>query len=88
MLPYPQFMMFLRSQPANVGRMSLGGAKSSSIMTASLLQTRNITQKHILRMREAEETWKGYAEEIKAGNRKSFLELMEERGLVNKVVGE
>ncbi|EEH46962.2 tyrosine-tRNA ligase [Paracoccidioides brasiliensis Pb18] len=88
MLPYPQFMMFLRPQPADVGRMSLGGAKCSSIMTAPLLQARNITQNHIRRMREAEETWKGYAEEIKAGNRKSFLELMEERGLVNQVVGD
>lgn len=38
-------------------------------------------------MREGEEVWKSYAEEIKAGKKKSFLELMEERGLVNKVIG-
>jgi tyrosyl-tRNA synthetase len=38
-------------------------------------------------MKEAEEQWQGFAEEIRAGKRKAFLDHLEERGLVNQVVG-
>ncbi|PGH14699.1 tyrosine-tRNA ligase [Helicocarpus griseus UAMH5409] len=77
--------MLLRSLSTSGSRLSLLQTQRSA--TVPLLQRRNITQQHIRRMREAEQTWKGYAEEIKAGQRKSFLELMEERGYVKQVVG-
>jgi hypothetical protein len=38
-------------------------------------------------MKEAEEEWARFAEEIKQGKRKSFVELLEERGLLHQVVG-
>jgi tyrosyl-tRNA synthetase len=50
-------------------------------------QKRWITQQHLRRKAEAEEEWKGFAEEIKAGKRKSFVEHLEERGLIYQVVG-
>lgn len=38
-------------------------------------------------MKDAKEQWNGFAEEIRAGKRKAFLDHLEERGLVNQVVG-
>lgn len=52
-----------------------------------ILQKRGITQQNVRRMKEAEEQWQGFAEEIRAGKRKAFLDHLEERGLVNQVVG-
>src|SRR6266516_4410049 len=51
------------------------------------LQKRGITQQHIRRMGEAEEQWTQWAREIREGKRQSFLKMLEERGLVNSVVG-
>jgi tyrosyl-tRNA synthetase len=39
-------------------------------------------------MKEAEEEWAEFAKQIKAGKRKSFVEHLEERGLIHDVVGE
>ncbi|GES62454.1 tyrosyl-tRNA synthetase [Aspergillus terreus] len=47
-----------------------------------------ITQQHQRRMKEAEEEWAEFAKQIKAGERKSFVEHLEERGLIHDVVGE
>jgi tyrosyl-tRNA synthetase len=38
-------------------------------------------------MKEAEKEWSEFADEIKAGKRKSFVEHLEERGLIHQVVG-
>lgn len=50
-------------------------------------QTRWITQKHLRRKEEAKQQWAGWAKEIHAGERKSFVDLLEERGLIHQVVG-
>jgi tyrosyl-tRNA synthetase len=46
-----------------------------------------ITQKHIQKVKAGEEQWAQFAAEIKAGKRKSFVEHLEERGLIHDVVG-
>ncbi|KAL4946714.1 hypothetical protein BDV06DRAFT_182175 [Aspergillus oleicola] len=51
-------------------------------------QQRSITQQHLRRMAEAKAEWEGFAKEIKEGKRKSFVEHLEERGLIHDVVGE
>ncbi|KAL1965888.1 hypothetical protein VTN77DRAFT_5021 [Rasamsonia byssochlamydoides] len=61
------------------------GAKS---LLLSSQQKRWITQQYLRRMAEAEEQWKGFAKEIKEGKRKSFVEHLEERGLIYQVVGD
>jgi tyrosyl-tRNA synthetase len=38
-------------------------------------------------MADAKKEWAGFAEEIKAGKRKSFAQHLEERGLLHDVVG-
>jgi hypothetical protein len=38
-------------------------------------------------MSDAKKEWAGFAEEIKAGKRKSFAQHLEERGLLHDVVG-
>lgn len=38
-------------------------------------------------MKEGEQEWARYAEEIKAGKRKNFAAHLEERGLIHDVVG-
>ncbi|EED20413.1 tyrosyl-tRNA synthetase, mitochondrial precursor (tyrosine--tRNA ligase) (tyrrs) [Talaromyces stipitatus ATCC 10500] len=53
----------------------------------AISQKRCITQQNIRRQKEAEIQWKGFAEEIRAGKRKAFLDHLEERELVNQVVG-
>ncbi|EER45183.1 tyrosyl-tRNA synthetase [Histoplasma capsulatum var. duboisii H88] len=82
---YVPSIIFPRSH--NAGLTLLLRSRRLAAATAPRLQKRNITMQHIRRMREGEEAWKNFAEEIKAGTRKSFLELMEERGLVNAVIG-
>lgn len=61
---------------------------STPIFTTNLEAKRWITQQHQRRMKEAEQEWSGYAKEIEAGTRKSFVEHLEERGLLHDVVGE
>ena len=50
-------------------------------------QKRWITQNYIRRMKEADDRWAHYAEEIKAGKRKSFVEHLEDRCLIKDYVG-
>lgn len=50
-------------------------------------QKRRITQNALRKMQSAEEEWFIRAEEIRNGKRKSVLEKLEERGLVNQIVG-
>lgn len=50
-------------------------------------QQRNITQNALRKMQTAEEEWLIRAEEIRNGKRKSVLEKLEERGLVNQIIG-
>ncbi|KAL2836568.1 hypothetical protein BJY01DRAFT_54766 [Aspergillus pseudoustus] len=51
-------------------------------------QQRCITQQHMRRMKEAEDEWEELAVQIRNGEKRSFLEHLEERGLVKEVVGE
>jgi tyrosyl-tRNA synthetase len=60
---------------------------NSSIRSPVLESRRWITQKHIQKVKGGEEQWAQFAAEIKAGKRKSFVEHLEERGLVHDVVG-
>lgn len=60
---------------------------ASSNIESAISQKRDITQQNIRRKLEAEQQWKGFAEEIRAGKRKAFLDHLEERELVNQVVG-
>ncbi|KAL4962133.1 tyrosine--tRNA ligase MSY1 [Aspergillus stella-maris] len=51
-------------------------------------QRRTITKQHLSRMAEAKEQWAMWSKDIKLGKRKSFVEHLEERGLIHDVVGE
>ncbi|KAL2870261.1 tyrosine--tRNA ligase MSY1 [Aspergillus lucknowensis] len=51
-------------------------------------QKRGITQGYLRRMEGAKREWAEFAEEIKAGKRKSFAQHLEERGLLHNVVGD
>ncbi|KAI9662682.1 MAG: tyrosyl-tRNA synthetase [Alyxoria varia] len=51
-------------------------------------QQRRITQGFLQKKKDAEEQWKGFAKEIRAGQRKSMLDILEERCLVNDVAGK
>ncbi|KAJ5225243.1 Tyrosine--tRNA ligase [Penicillium chermesinum] len=53
-----------------------------------LEQKRWITQAWLARQEEGRKEWARHAEEIKNGTRKSFVEHLEERGLIHDVVGE
>lgn len=59
----------------------------SSVIGSGGQQKRWITQNYIRRTKEAEQEWSQFAEEIKAGKRQSFVEHLEERGLIHDVVG-
>ncbi|KAK5076308.1 tyrosyl-tRNA synthetase [Lithohypha guttulata] len=50
-------------------------------------QLRQITQVHLRKIKTAEAEWKDRAKDIADGRAKSMLEKLEERGLVNQVVG-
>lgn len=58
-----------------------------SLDNARPVQKRWITQAYIQRMKDAEKEWQDTAKEIKAGKKKSFVEHLEERGLLHDVVG-
>lgn len=60
---------------------------SSSQSGTCFQHQRWITQKHIQRMKDGKKEWAGFAEEIKAGDRKNFAQHLEERGLIHDVVG-
>ncbi|RHZ62793.1 tyrosine--tRNA ligase MSY1 [Aspergillus thermomutatus] len=61
---------------------------NSSIRSPVRESRRWITQKHIQKVKAGEKQWAQFAAEIKAGKRKSFVEHLEERGLIHDVVGE
>ncbi|KAE8394680.1 hypothetical protein BDV23DRAFT_135058 [Aspergillus alliaceus] len=63
-------------------------AVSIAVSVTSAGQTRWITQQHIQRTNEAKKEWARFAEEIEAGKRKSFVQHLEDRGLLHDVVGE
>lgn len=52
-----------------------------------LQQKRWITQAWLARQEAGRQEWAKHAEEIKQGTRKSFVEHLEERGLLHDVVG-
>lgn len=52
-----------------------------------LQQKRCITQAYLKRMEDGKKEWARNAEQIKAGKKKSFVEHLEERGLLHDVVG-
>ncbi|KAE8355664.1 hypothetical protein BDV28DRAFT_128628, partial [Aspergillus coremiiformis] len=60
----------------------------SAVDGAGVEQTRSVTHKYLQRVKDAELEWAGFAEEIKAGKRKSFVQHLEERCLLHDVVGE
>ncbi|PYH47364.1 tyrosine--tRNA ligase MSY1 [Aspergillus saccharolyticus JOP 1030-1] len=51
-------------------------------------QKRWITQKYKQRMKDAEQEWSLFAQQIKEGKRKSFVQHLEDRGLLHDVVGD
>ncbi|KKA22576.1 Tyrosine--tRNA ligase [Rasamsonia emersonii CBS 393.64] len=72
-------------RPGAAGSSSRSSGSKSSLLSS---QRRWITQNYLRKKAEAEAQWKAWAEEIKAGKRKSFVEHLEERGLIHQVVGE
>lgn len=65
-------------------------SKSSSAKITSCIsgsQRRWITQAYLQRIADANAQWTGFAEEIKQGKRKSFVEHLEERELLHDAVG-
>lgn len=60
---------------------------SASIRSPVWESRRWITQKYLQKVKAGEEQWAQFAAEIKAGKRKSFVEHLEERGLIHDVVG-
>lgn len=78
------------AQLVNTGRIHPTGLQSTlggSVIGSGAQQKRWITQNYVRRTKEAEQEWAQFAEEIKAGKRKSFVEHLEERGLIHDVVG-
>ena len=51
-------------------------------------QRRTITQNFLKKKEEGRQQWAEYAKEIRAGQRKSMLTILKERGLVHAVAGE
>ena len=58
-----------------------------TVSRALLEQKRWITRVHVRRIQEAEEEWAAKARDIEAGNMKSMMTILEERGFVNQIVG-
>lgn len=54
---------------------------------ARAVQTRWITEAYIQRQKDMQKQWAKFAEEIRAGKRKSFVDVLEERELLHDVVG-
>ena len=50
-------------------------------------QYRWISRNHVIKIAEADEDWTKRAEDIKHGRKRSVLEVLEERGFVNQIVG-
>jgi hypothetical protein len=55
--------------------------------TRVLEQRRWITRNHIFNIRTAEEEWMARAKEINSGKKMSMLDLLEQRGYINQIVG-
>ncbi|PGH14077.1 tyrosine-tRNA ligase [Polytolypa hystricis UAMH7299] len=72
---------------SNAFRTSFSRAPRPSGTPVIYVQRRGISQRFIMRMREAEIQWQQQAREIKEGTRQSFLSMLEERGLVKNYVG-
>lgn len=75
-----------------VRKCSLGAQENHLLVNSSIRSPvwesrRWITQKHLQKVKAGEEQWAQFAAEIKAGKRKSFVEHLEERGLIHDVVG-
>ncbi|KAL4743976.1 hypothetical protein BDV11DRAFT_889 [Aspergillus similis] len=68
----------------NTFRRPTSAVSSSGIRSG---QQRWITQAYIQRIEEGKKEWAQFAQEIKEGKRKSFVEHLEERGLIHDVVG-
>ena len=50
-------------------------------------QQRWITRNHIRKIAQAEEDWSNRRDDIEYGTKRSVLEMLEERGLINQIVG-
>ncbi|KIW72158.1 tyrosine-tRNA ligase [Phialophora macrospora] len=59
----------------------------NSALSNPVSQQRWITRVHVRRIQEAEEEWQAKAKDIEAGNMKSMMAVLEERGYVNQIVG-
>ena len=57
------------------------------ITVVARAQKRRITQQHLRRKAEAREQWKGWATEIRAGMKESYLKVLEQRGWVDTIAG-
>ncbi|KAL3466027.1 hypothetical protein BJX64DRAFT_251518, partial [Aspergillus heterothallicus] len=76
---------------ANSNAVQLNNSRPTVAHNTSLNQheqKRWITQQHLQRMEEAKQEWAATAEKIKKGEKMSFLEHLESRGLVKDVVGD
>lgn len=51
-------------------------------------QKRAISQTFLKKVHDAKEQWNAWAKEIRAGKRKSMLEVLEERGFIHSIAGE
>lgn len=54
---------------------------------ADAQQRRWISQNHLRNIEAAEADWRQRTEAIKAGDKKSIFDVLEERGLINQIVG-
>ncbi|KAL4974877.1 hypothetical protein BDW66DRAFT_138769 [Aspergillus desertorum] len=63
---------------------------SSAVFSSGIQsgQQRWITQAYLQRIESGKKEWAQFAQEIKEGKRKSFVEHLEERGLIHDVVGD
>lgn len=57
------------------------------VLKASKPQRRNITRRWLAKTADAKKEWDEQAKSIRAGDRKSMLEILEERGLVHQTAG-
>lgn len=70
----------------NTIRRRLG--QSSPYVCCFCQQKQSISTTFLQKQKEAKEQWAEFATEIRAGKRKSMLEILEERGLIHAIAGE
>ncbi len=78
------------SKPRSAPRYICGSCRAkllSAEPNSQPVQQRWITRNHIRRIKIAEEGWAERADMIAAGRKQSMLNLLEERGYVNQIVG-